>query len=622
MSAGVQNQGTIKEHFKEQLALAVRNIQWSYAIFWSISAAQLGVLEWGGGYYNGDIKTRRMTQAIELDGGDHMDLHRSEQLRELYESLSGSEPNPQTSRRPSVALSPEDLADAEWYYLVCMSFIFNIGQCLPGQSLATGKLIWLCNAHCADSKVFSRSLLAKSASIQTVVCFPFLDGVIELGTTDPVLEDPNLIQHVKTYLLESSDLRRSDPCARDNTEETIMISVEAEEGITSLNPNSNGLDPNPQLDDSCIIGELYGVASQIQSWQIKNDELSYHIHQSGNSKDSTSQSFLETGTAISIPNFEKSKDHWPGNLQECNNEELNRVDLRADGLHYQTVLSSILKTSNGLRSGPHREWGEPESGFTGWKKGQLKWQREKGVPQMLLKKILLEVPQLHARSMLDISEVSCKRDGLWMALTDELSPDHTLSESRQMEKINEQFSVLNSIVPLVNKVDEISILDNTIEYVKELQRRAEELESSRTSNGLLAISEGKPQESTERTSDNCGNPRTGLSKQPIVKKRKAHNCDTTETDNDYLRDIPIDYLSVGVNDEDVLIEMRCLWREGVLLEIIEALSHSRLDSHSVQSLSSNGILSVTIKSKLQRSTTTKTTAATIKQALQGVAQNC
>lgn len=32
---------------------------------------------------------------------------------------------------------------------------------LPGRTLAKGQSIWLCNAHFADSKVFSRSLLAK-----------------------------------------------------------------------------------------------------------------------------------------------------------------------------------------------------------------------------------------------------------------------------------------------------------------------------------------------------------------------------------------------------------------------------------------------------------------------------
>lgn len=84
------------------------------------------MLEWGDGYYNGDIKTRKTVQAVEFNA-DELGLWRSEQLRELYESLSAGESSSQI-KRPSAALSPEDLTDTEWYYLVCMSFCFDIGQ--------------------------------------------------------------------------------------------------------------------------------------------------------------------------------------------------------------------------------------------------------------------------------------------------------------------------------------------------------------------------------------------------------------------------------------------------------------------------------------------------------------
>lgn len=84
------------------------------------------VLEWSDGYYNGDIKTRKTVQAVQVDA-DQLGLHRTDQLRELYESLTDAETNPQ-STRPSAALSPEDLTDTEWYFLICMSFEFNIGQ--------------------------------------------------------------------------------------------------------------------------------------------------------------------------------------------------------------------------------------------------------------------------------------------------------------------------------------------------------------------------------------------------------------------------------------------------------------------------------------------------------------
>lgn len=55
-------------------------------------------------------------------------LQRSKQLRELYDSLSigeaGSQP---VQRRPCAALSPEDLTESEWFYLMCISYSFDIG---------------------------------------------------------------------------------------------------------------------------------------------------------------------------------------------------------------------------------------------------------------------------------------------------------------------------------------------------------------------------------------------------------------------------------------------------------------------------------------------------------------
>lgn len=78
------------------------------------------------GYYNGDIKTRKTTQPMEFKA-DLLGLERSEQLRELYDSLSAGDSN-QQNKRPSASLSPEDLTDTEWYYLVCMSFTFGQAQ--------------------------------------------------------------------------------------------------------------------------------------------------------------------------------------------------------------------------------------------------------------------------------------------------------------------------------------------------------------------------------------------------------------------------------------------------------------------------------------------------------------
>ena len=87
------------------------------------------VLEWREGYYNVDIKTRKTVQATELEiKADKIGLQRSEQLKELYKFLLAGEADHPQTKRPSVALAPEDLSDLEWYYLVCMSFVFNHNQ--------------------------------------------------------------------------------------------------------------------------------------------------------------------------------------------------------------------------------------------------------------------------------------------------------------------------------------------------------------------------------------------------------------------------------------------------------------------------------------------------------------
>ena len=86
------------------------------------------MLEWGAGYYNGDIKTTKTVQAMEVKA-DKIGLQRSNQLRELYKSLLEGETDYQAKTTSSgAALSPEDLADEEWYYLLCMSFVFKPGQ--------------------------------------------------------------------------------------------------------------------------------------------------------------------------------------------------------------------------------------------------------------------------------------------------------------------------------------------------------------------------------------------------------------------------------------------------------------------------------------------------------------
>lgn len=659
MANGVQNQEGVPENLSKQLAVAVRSIQWSYAIFWSLSTRQQGVLEWSGGYYNGDIKTRKTVQEMELKA-DKMGLQRSEQLRELYESLLEGETD-QQSKRPSAALSPEDLSDAEWYYLVCMSFVFNPGEGLPGRALANGQSIWLCDAQYADSKVFSRSLLAKSASIQTVVCFPHMGGVIELGVTELVPEDPSLIQHIKACLLELSKPICSEkssfvPCNTDDDKDRMCAKVDhdivetmaleklypateeikfEQEGMSELHGNiheehnigspddcSNGCEDDHQTEDSFMLEGINGGASQVQSWHFVDDDFSNGVQGSMDSSDCISQAFVNQERIHSPPKGENVNNVRLKDLQECNDTKFSSLDLGADDdLHYRRTISTVLRKSHPLIGNSCFRCYDIKSSFITWKKGGMLDAQKPQTQQRILKKILFTVPLMHGGCCFKSQKENAGRDGLWKSGSDGICKQHALSDKKR-EK--EKFLVLRSMVPSINKIDEVSILGDTIEYLKKLEARVEELETSMDlQTELDARARQKYLDMVEQTSDNYDDKMIDDGKKLWINKRKA--CDIDETDLEINEIIPKDSLpssdmKVRINEQEVLIEMRCPWREYLLLDIMDAINNLHLDCHSVQSSNHDGFLTLTLKSKFRGRAVAS--AGMIKQALWRITSKC
>ncbi|KAL5727463.1 transcription factor [Ranunculus cassubicifolius] len=639
MDSGLLNQEELMHgNLRKQLAVAVRSIQWSYAIFWSFPSKQQGTLEWTDGYYNGDIKTRKTMQPMELNV-DNLGLKRSEQLKELYGCLEEGEANEQ-AKRPSASLSPEDLSDAEWYYLVCMSFTFAPGVGLPGRAFASGQHIWLCNAQYADSKIFTRSLLAKSASIQTVVCFPLLGGVIELGVTDLVMEDLNLLQHIKTVFLEfpkyicsdnfASNLRKDDndedpiseighevidtmafekfnpvlKCGMQtevgdqvfpyslssftpeeefefaqNSFKEVQANVCEEMKADSVSDCSDGGDTNQQTEDSFMVDGVNGVSSQVQSWQFMDDDFSNCVPISMNSSDCISQTYFNPDKHM-FPLKKENAD----SLQGFNHTKFSMLGIGTNDLHYTKTLSVILGNSNHLMQPPCSNNDNQQSSFSVWKNGSLVTSQkppQSGTPQKALKKILFEVPLMYSdspiKSKKDIGDITGHG-------RDDTDSSHFLADKKEL--LNDPFLVLRSLVPSITKVDKASLLGDTIEYLKNLERRVEELESR---------GRQKLPDTAEKTSDSCHD------KTPQINKRKACDIDEIDPELDWVspKDGPAGEISVCIDDKEAAIEIHVPWRECLLLEILDAISNLQLDAHSVQSSTTDGILSLTLKSKFR-----------------------
>ncbi|KAF3561176.1 hypothetical protein DY000_02010744 [Brassica cretica] len=518
---------------RKQLAVALRSVQWSYAIFWSSSLTQPGVLEWEEGCYNGDIKKRK--KSYEAAHYKYA-LQRSNQLRKLYLCMLEGDSNTTISTThdvddygddeehncnsaTSMMLSPDDLSDEE---------------CLPGRALVTGETIWLCNAQYADNKLFSRSFSLSTCFalhncsygffslerinsvrtnvecmsyvfmglLQTVVCFPYLGGVIELGVTELISEDHSLLQHIKSCLLETS----KPDCASYNFSARQASDDEKNQTkIKTSDGNSNS-----------VLQENH---------QIQSDE---DVH------------YKRTVSTLVKYSADKDIHHLQPDLVSSN------------------VGSSFLRWKQ--REQPNSILFQEHSNL-------------QTLSQNVLRKILQEVPLMHSldtKRTLPSKTLGLNQDDPW-----------------DTRKENEKFSVLKAMVPTVNQVDKEEILNNTIKYLQELEERVEELESCMGSVNFVERQRKSVNDSVliEETSGNYDDStkidgNSGETEQVTIARDETH-------------------LRVKLKETEVVMEVRCSYRDYIVADIMEALSKLHMDAFSVRSYTLNGFLTLNLKAKFR-----------------------
>ncbi|KAH6818848.1 hypothetical protein C2S51_002451, partial [Perilla frutescens var. frutescens] len=471
-----------KSRVESLLQAAVQTAQWTYSLFWQL-CPQKGTLVWSDGYYNGAIKTRKTVQPTEEVAEEVSTLQRSQQLRELYESLSAGETSHQP-RRPSASLSPEDLTESEWFYLMCVSFSFPPGVGLPGKAYADRQHIWLTRANEADSKLFSRTILAK-----TVLCIPLLDGVVELGTTEKVEEDIGVIERVKSLFSESPLIR----------------AAKSSEHSTS-NP------PNPSAS------RFYSRAEEEEE-EEEEDELTRPLN-------SAVQPLMQLDMCMSAQDIRVGSpdNDSSNNLDSDFRLQPTHSAAEEDSQYYSQTVSSILENQTSNR------WSK-YSAFCKWTGGGSSSSCHRhnllldGASQWVLKYVLLTVPLLHSRATPTPQ------------LDDLINGNHVMAERRRREKLNQRFIVLRSMVPFITKMDKASILADTIDYLKQLKKRIQELES----------------------------------KIGDMKKRKIRMSDADAS------------VEVSIIESDALVEIECLQKPGLLSDFIQALRGLGIQITTVQS---------------------------------------
>ncbi|XP_027923859.1 basic helix-loop-helix protein A-like [Vigna unguiculata] len=531
---------------QSMLRAAVQSVQWTYTLFWQLCPQQ-GILTWGDGYYNGAIKTRKTVQAMEVST-EEASLQRSEQLRELYESLSAGEANSQT-RRPCAALSPEDLTESEWFYLLCVSFSFHPGVGLPGTAYARRQHIWLTGANEVESKAFSRAILAKSAHIQTVVCIPVLDGVVELGTTDKVEEDLNFIQHIKSFFIEqhppTAKPALSEHSTSNPTSSSYPVVVTATTAPPNNIPNQNDIvDKGKEVKlNSETAGLVVRSNTFIPTELMELDTLEgFRVGSPGDGSNHLDSFPTEASMALCSAGLELLQLQLPPQPPEHPPSE--NIAQGDTDTHYSQTVSSILQKNSGWwpdSPSVNHLTDSFQSAFNKWNsgtdeyRGQFHMTVADVTSQWLLKYILFSVPYLHANRVKGKGAPSYETS-------------HVMAERRRREKLNERFLILRSMVPFVTRMDKASILGDTIEYIKQLREKIESLEARERHAGKRRVRE----------------------------------------------------VEVSIIEGDALLEVECVHREGLLLDVMTLLRELGVDVMMVQSwVRDDGVFVAEMRAKVK-----------------------
>nr|ATZ76577.1 bHLH transcription factor [Rubus genevieri] len=682
---------------RSMLQSAVQSVQWTYSLFWQICPQQ-GMLIWADGYYNGAIKTRKTVQPMEVSS-EEASLQRSQQLRELYDSLSAGETN-QPARRPCAALSPEDLTESEWFYLMCVSFSFPPGVGLPGKAYTRRQHVWLTGANEVDSKTFSRAILAKSARVQTVVCIPMLDGVVELGTTDRVPEDLAFVQHVKTFFVDHHHVPPPKPALSEHSTSNPSTSSDHHPRfnsphLTAIRNNAAAANNPPPLhaaaqedeedddeeeDDQDDEAESDSEAetgrngralvaagpnvpaaepSELMQLEMSEDIRLGSPDDASNNLDSdfnmlaVSQSADQQRQAADSYRAESTR-RWPPVEQPMSGVQppplgsLALEELTHDDTHYSETVSTILQNQATRRTDSSSNDYVTYSSQSAFAKWTSRGDHHhllvpvEGTSQWLLKYILFSVPFLHSKYRDENSPKSHDGDGSTRLRKgtpqDELSANHVLAERRRREKLNERFIILRSLVPFVTKMDKASILGDTIEYVKQLRKKIQDLEARNVhlEDDQRTRSLGEIQRSSsmkELRSGGLDRSRTGPQGSDkrklrivegsggaaVAKPKVIEEAPPAPPPQAPEPSLPTPMLTgtsleVSIIESDGLLELQCPYREGLLLDVMQTLRDLRIETTVVQSSLNSGTFVAELRAKVGK----KTSITEVKRAVNQV----
>lgn len=468
---------------------------WTYAIFWQSSYDYSGrtVLGWGDGYYKGEEdkgkeKAKSSTSKAEQE-------HRKKVLRELNSLISGSP----SSEGDAV---DEVVTDTEWFYLVSMTQSFASGVGLPGQAFFDSTPIWVAGSDRLASSVCERARQGQVFGLQTMVCIPSANGVVELGSSELIFQSSDLMNKVRVLFnfnnLEVENWPISGVDQGENDPSSLWISEPSSNAIEITNPvaSASAPAPTPSTTNSQPI-------SKITTETIENPKSSVVIETPSPVVPPPSQKTHRQSQPIQTQSFFTNRElnfsefgYENGRLKDGNSTSLKPES--GEILNFgESKRSSYPNTDNNLPSGNSLFGGDenkkkrsPTSRGSN-EEGMLSFTSGVILPSSGAVKSGLcagdsDHSDLEASVIREVEssrvvepEKRPRKRGRKPANGREEPLNHVEAERQRREKLNQRFYALRAVVPNVSKMDKASLLGDAISYINELRGKLQTAESDK-----------------------------------------------------------------------------------------------------------------------------------------------
>ncbi|KAG7036194.1 Transcription factor MYC2, partial [Cucurbita argyrosperma subsp. argyrosperma] len=496
-SMAVFNQETLQQRLQALIEGAQES--WTYAIFWQSSYDCSGatVLGWGDGYYKGEEdkgkeKAKSSTSKSEQE-------YRKKVLRELNSLISGSP----TSEDDAV---DEVVTDTEWFFLVSMTQSFVSGVGLPGQAFFDSNPIWVAGSDRLAGSFCERARQGQVFGLQTVVCIPSTNGVVELGSSEFICQSSDLMNKVRvlfnfnnleveTWPISGVDQGENDPSSLWITEPSNAIEIRDPATVSSNNNNNNNNNPvasapTPTTTNSQPVSKITSQIETPKSSVVTETPTSVPPSQNSHRQSQAvqTQSFFTRELNFSEFGYDNSslKDGNSHSLKPESGEILNFGESKRSSFPKTDTLpsgsSQFGADENKKRSPPSR--GSNEEGMLSFTSGVIlpssgALKSGGGIGDSdhsdLEASVIREVESSRAVE----PEKRPRKRGRKPANGREEPLNHVEAERQRREKLNQRFYALRAVVPNVSKMDKASLLGDAISYINELRGKLQTAESDK-----------------------------------------------------------------------------------------------------------------------------------------------